>query len=184
MDGSSMRPGCPVGYDQLRYLALTYWGFDGQAHLGEMVVHESVADDVVAVFRRLFELRFPIHRMSLVDDFGAAPTRMGGANDFQSIEADNTSAFNCRARTGSTSVFSEHSYGKAIDLDPLENPYVDLNGTTSHPASRPYLNRAISAPGVIRSGDEVVQAFAAAGWGWGGAWTGIKDLQHFSESGK
>lgn len=184
MDGRSMRPGCPVGYDELRYLRLTYRGFDGKDHLGEMVVNAAVADDVVGVFRRLHELGYPIERMTLVDDFGPGDTPMDGADDFASIEGNNTSAFNCRARTGSADQYSEHSYGWAIDLNPLLNPYVTSSGTTSHPRSRAFLDRTSTFPGVIRAGDPVVEAFAAIGWGWGGDWTGVRDYQHFSRSGR
>ena len=109
MDGVSMRPGCPVGYDDLRYLRVSYWGFDGVVHLGELVVHREVADGIVSVFRSLFDARFPIRQMRLVDDFGAADDPDDGADDWASIEADNTSAFNCRRRTGSGTEYSEHS---------------------------------------------------------------------------
>ncbi len=105
-------------------------------------------------------------------------------SDFDSIEADNTSAFNCRSATGSTH-WSEHAYGRAIDLDPIENPYVS-GGRTSHPASRRYVNRALAgkAPGVISDGGVVTRAFARIGWGWGGRWQGARDYQHFSASGR
>lgn len=184
MDGVSMRPGCPVGYDALRYLTLSYWGFDGRAHQGEMVVNAQVADDVVAIFEGLFEMRFPITRMQLVDDFGPGATAMDGADDFASIEADNTSAFNCRARVGSGSSYSEHSYGWAIDLNPLINPYVRGDGRTAHTGSVRYLKRDPNVPGLITNGDAVVQLFAAHGWGWGGLWSSIKDYQHFSLTGR
>lgn len=184
MDGRSMRPRCPVRYADLRYLTLTYLGFDGKSHHGEMVVHADVVHDVVTAFEMLFAMRYPIRRMTLVDDYGAGATPMDGANDFASIEADNTSAFNCRARTGSTTTYSEHAFGRAIDLNPLENPYVTRQGTTSHPASRRFLDRTVDDPAVITAKGHVVAIFASIGWGWGGSWSGIKDLQHFSRSGK
>ena len=105
-----------------------------------------------------------------------------GGNGYRSIDADNTSAFNCRPATGSTR-WSEHAYGRAIDLDPLENPYVS-GGTTSHPASRRYLDRSLRLPGMIHPGDVVARAFAAEGWGWGGLWNGTRDYQHFSANGR
>ena len=111
------------------------------------------------------------------------PVDAYGGSDFQSIEADNTSSFNCRAATGSTH-WSEHAYGHAIDVDPIENPYV-AGGQTSHPASRPYLDRSRHRRGVAYSGGVLVQAFAVAGWGWEGNWSGsIHDYQHFSVSGR
>jgi hypothetical protein len=121
--------------------------------------------------------------MQLVDDFGPADDPDDGADDFASIEADNTSAFNCRLRTGSTTEFSQHSYGTAIDLNPLRNPYVGTSGTTSHPASVPYLERS-PRPGVITGDGPVVAAFREIGWSWGGDWSTVKDYQHFSLSGR
>lgn len=182
MDGLSMRPGCPVGYDDLRYLRMSFRTFEGATALGEMVVHRDSAEAIVSVFQRLYEMDFPIRRMQLVDDFGAGPTPADGASDFRSIEADNTSAFNCRNTTGATS-FSQHSYGRAIDLNPIENPYVTTSGTTSHDASRPFLDRTTPRPGVVLAGSATVEAFASIGWEWGGTWAGIKDYQHFSENG-
>ena len=184
MTGSSMRPGCPVGFDELRHVVVSRWTFEGTPSFGELVVHRDVAEDIVAVFRRLYELHYPVRRMQLVDDFGAAESASDGASDFRSIEADNTSAFNCRTRTGSSDSFSEHSYGLAIDVNPIENPYVTERGTTAHAASRPYLDRSSPAPGVILAGDAVVEAFAEIGWSWGGTWSGARDYQHFSRSGR
>ena len=175
MTGVSWHPGCPVSIGQLRLLTLTYWGFDGRTHSGRLVVHADVAGAVVSVFHRLYDARFPIRRMQPVDDYGGS--------DFRSIEADNTSAFNCRAATGSTH-WSEHAYGHAIDIDPIENPYVD-GGQTSHAASRPYLDRSRHRPGMAYPGGVLVRAFAAVGWGWGGSWSGsVHDYQHFSASGR
>jgi hypothetical protein len=111
------------------------------------------------------------------------PVDRYGGDDFRSIEADNTSAFNCRPATGS-SRWSEHAYGRAIDVDPIENPYVTAAGTTAHAASRTYLDRSRHRPGMAYEGGVLVEAFAAAGWGWGGSWTGIKDYQHFSSRGR
>ena len=109
------------------------------------------------------------------------PIQAYGGDDFRSIEADNTSAFNCRAATGS-SRWSNHAYGLAIDINPIENPYVS-GGTTSHPASEPYLDRSRVRPGMAVEGGALVRAFDARGWGWGGRWSGTKDYQHFSPNG-
>ena len=133
MTGRSWRPGCPVGLDDLRLVRATHFGFDGRIRTGRIVVHRDIADDVLSVLRRLHAARFPIRRMVPVDAYGAS--------DFRSIEADNTSAFNCRFVDGTTR-WSEHAYGRAIDLNPIENPYVTSSGTTSHRASRPYLDRS------------------------------------------
>ena len=132
---------------------------------------------VFFVTGQLYVARFPIRRMLPIEAYGGS--------DFRSIEADNTSSFNCRSATGSSN-WSEHAYGRAIDLDPIENPYVATDGTTSHPASRRYLDRArvSSLPGVIAEGGAVLRAFARIGWGWGGRWNGPRDYQHLSASGR
>ena len=175
MTGVSWRPGCPVSLDDLRVVRTRYMGFDGRARVGRLVVHRDVARDVLGVLRSLYTARFPIRRMVPVDAYGGS--------DFRSIEADNTSAFNCRYVDGTTR-WSEHAYGRAIDLNPIENPYVTSSGTTSHPASRPYLRRSPYRPGMAVEGGTVVRVFAAAGWSWGGRWSGARDYQHFSASGR
>jgi len=175
MVGTSWHRGCPVALADLRLVTATYWGFDKRAHTGRIVVHRDVAADVLAVLRRLYAARFPIRRMVPVDAYGGS--------DFRSIEADNTSAFNCRYVDGTTR-WSEHAYGRAIDLNPIENPYVTAGGTTSHRASRSFLRRAPYRPGMAVEGGAVVRAFDAVGWGWGGRWSGARDYQHFSASGR
>lgn len=182
MDGRSMRPGCPVSFDELRYLTASYWDFEGVPRIGELVVHRTVAEDVITTLRSLFDSRFPIRKMVLVDDYGPAPDPLDGASDFISIEDDNTSAFNCRRRSGSQTQYSQHSYGLAIDINPIENPYVSRD-RTAHPASRPFLDRSNAGPGVILEGGPVVAAFDRIGWGWGGRWSEPKDFQHFSSTG-
>ncbi|SEL42336.1 M15 family metallopeptidase [Nonomuraea pusilla] len=170
----SWRPGCPVPYQDLRLVTMTYWGFDDKPHTGELVVRDTVTDDVVTVFRKLYDWRWPIRQMKLVDAYKA--------DDYASIDADNTSAFNCRRATGSSS-WSKHSYGQAIDLNPLENPYVTADGGTAHKNAKKYASRPMSGKGVINAGDKVVKAFANVGWEWGGYWSGTKDYQHFSKGG-
>ncbi len=166
----SWRAGCPVPLSHLRYLTMTYRGFDGRDHTGEMVVAASVAGKVVTVFGKLWAARYPIRSMRLVDDFGGS--------DDASMNADNTSGFNCRPATGSSTGFSQHSYGQAIDVNTIENPYV--NGSHIEPsAGRRYVGRP-NLPGVIHGRDVVVKAFASVGWYWAGYWTGFKDYQHFS----
>jgi hypothetical protein len=172
---TSWHPGCPVGLAQLRYLRIGYWGFDRRAHMGEMVVAASAVNAVRRAFDALFSARFPIRAMQLVDRYGGS--------DYASIQADNTSAFNCRDATGSRR-WSEHAYGLAIDINPIENPYVYANGTTTHQASVPYLNRSDVRRGMAVAGGTLVRAFTAVGWGWGGRWPGPTDYQHFSVNGR
>lgn len=175
MRGSSWHTGCPVGLGHLRYLRISYWGFDRRPHLGEMVVNRTAVADLRTAFGTLFAHRLPIRQMRLVDHYGG--------NDYASIQADNTSAFNCRNVTGGSS-WSEHAYGLAIDINPIENPYVSTDGTTAHAASKPYLNRSDVRRGMAVAGGTLVRAFDAIGWGWGGRWPLPTDYQHFSENGK
>lgn len=172
---SSWREGCPVHFSDLRLVTVSHWGFDGALHDGQLVVHHDVAVAVVGIFYTLYNSRFPIERMQPVDVYGA--------DDNASMAANNTSAFNCRSVTGQPGVWSEHSYGRAIDINPVQNPYV-RGGTVLPPAGSAYLNRSSSAQGLIKAGGPAVVAFAAAGWGWGGNWSSIKDYQHFSASGR
>ncbi|WP_239129975.1 M15 family metallopeptidase [Sinosporangium siamense] len=170
----SWRPGCPVSLGDLRKVTLTYWGFDDKPHTGELVVNKAVTGDITTVFKKLYDWRFPIARMQLVDVYKGS--------DFDSIEVDNTSAFNCRPATGS-SKWSQHAYGRAIDINPRENPYVSSDGSVAHTNARKFAKRPLDKPGVINPGDRVVKAFKAEGWEWGGYWTPIRDYQHFSKAG-
>jgi D-alanyl-D-alanine carboxypeptidase-like protein len=172
---TSWHPGCPVGLSQLRHLRIGYWGFGYRPHLGEMVVNASAVDPLRRAFAALFAARFPIRRMRLVDDYGGS--------DYASIAADNTSAFNCRNVTGGSG-WSMHAYGLAIDINPIENPYVHANGTTAHAASRPYLDRRNVREGMAVPHGALVRAFDAIGWGWGGRWPPPTDYQHFSADGR
>jgi hypothetical protein len=174
MTGVSWHPGCPVGFPRLRLLTVSHWGFDGEARRGRLVVNRDAARPMLGVMRRLFELRYPIRRMRLVDAYGG--------DDHRSMDADNTSAFNCRPVAG-TSRWSEHAYGLALDLNPRENPYVTASGYVSPPAGAPFADRDQRAKGLIHRGGPVVAAFAAAGWEWGGNWPWPRDYQHFSSSG-
>ena len=171
---SSWRPGCPVGPENLRLVELTHWGYDGQVHAGRIVVHAWVVPAVIQAFSDLYAARFQIQRMTPIDEFGG--------DDHASMAANNTSAFNCRTVAG-TSSLSEHASGLAIDLNPIQNPYV-VKGSVDPPAGRGWLDRRFETPGLVRAGDVVVRSFAAAGFRWGGSWTGAKDYQHFSTSGR
>ena len=171
---SSWRAGCPVGPEDLRKLQLSYWGFDDQPHVGTLAVHADEAQGVTEVFRRLYEKRFPIRKMEPVDVYGGS--------DDASIAADNTAGFNCRKAVASgPPQWSAHAYGKAIDVNPVENPYI-LNGELLPPAGASFRDRSNVRAGMAVRGGELVAAFAAAGWSWGGVWAS-PDYQHFSSTG-
>ena len=168
---TSWHAGCPVALKDLRYMTMTFVGFDGQPHTGEMVVHADAVNVVARVFKKLYDGGFPLHRMHLVDSYGG--------DDDRSMAAGNTSAFNCRRVEGSTS-WSQHAYGRAIDINPVENPYVH-SGTVDPPAGKPYVARSPYRRGMVNQ--LVIDAFAVQGWGWGGSFRSSKDYQHFSRSG-
>ena len=178
IQGNSWHKGCPAGLQDLRYLRIKYLNFEGETKLGEMIVHKKVADEVVDIFHELYNIGYPIHKMKLVSDYKG--------NDWQSIEADNTSAFNCRNATGSKK-WSKHSYGKAIDINPIENPYISKSGRISHTASLKYRRREHQKNihpenwALLLKNDEVTKTFKRYGWKWGGDWRGVKDYQHFSK---
>ncbi|WBB80233.1 M15 family metallopeptidase [Micromonospora sp. WMMD882] len=172
--GPSWRPGCPVGAERLRLLRLGHWDFDGRAHVGELIVHEQVAAAVTTVFASLYRQRFPIRRMTPVD-------RYGGDDDI-SMAADNTSGFNCRrAVTEGPVAWSRHAYGQAVDVNPVENPYL-LGGRVLPPAGAAYVDRSAYRPGMAVPDGVLVRAFAEVGWAWGGVWSD-PDYQHFSTGG-
>jgi hypothetical protein len=171
----SWRPGCPVGPAQLRRVRLRYVGFDGRSHSGQLIVNRRVADDVVVVFRTLYDARFPIRQMRPIDAFGGSDSR--------STAADNTSAFNCRfAVAPGAKHWSMHAYGEAIDVNTVENPYIQ-SGRVSPANAKAYADRRDVRPGMAVEGGVLVAAFARVGWGWGGRWAGSPDYQHFSTTG-
>ncbi|MGZ4258086.1 MAG: M15 family metallopeptidase [Gaiellaceae bacterium] len=171
----SWHKGCPVGPSQLRRVRLGYWGFDRGAHRGAIIVNVSVVGDVVRIFRRLYVKRFPIRRMRQIDAYQG--------KDERSLNHDNTAAFNCRYVVASgPKRWSVHAFGEAIDVNPVENPY--LEGGRVHPkAGRAYLDRSRLRRGMAVPGGVLVNAFAAQGWFWGGRWTSAPDYQHFSKTG-
>ena len=171
----SWHAGCPVAPAQLRRLRLTYWGFDRRPHTGTLIVNVRAASPLTRVFSRLYAARFPIRRMRPIDAYGGS--------DERSLEADNTAAFNCRSAVASgPKRWSVHAYGLAIDVNPVENPYLD--GGRVHPrAGRAYLDRSRYRRGMAVRGGVLVAAFASVGWPWGGRWTGSPDFQHFSATG-
>lgn len=177
--GRSWHPGCPVPIEDLRHVRVSYRNFHGEVRTGPLVVNEMVARDVLWVFRQLFRARFPIQRIVLPPKWRPARPKDYWNRDPTSP----TAAFNCRPATGSTSL-SHHSYGWAIDINPLQNPYVRNDGTVLRHIAKPYRDRSLHRKGMIHDGDVVVRSFAAIGWEWGGHWHTLKDYMHFSLTGR
>ena len=172
---SSWRPECPVPLEGLTYLRLSFYGFDGMAHTGEMIVASEFADGVVEVFRRLWEVRFPIEEMRVQDqaEMDAHPTGDGNVSG----------SFECRPAVGRSGGWSMHAHGRAVDINPFHNPYAKGDAIAPELASA-YLDRTDLRPGMIVEGDTAVTAFAEMGWGWGGRWSTAKDWMHFSSNGR
>lgn len=170
---STWQPACPVKATDLRYLTLAFWGFDGRAHTGEMLVNASGADGIAKVFGVLFADRFPLEEMRVTSasDLDAPPTGDGNT----------TSAFVCRPARGQTT-WSAHAYGLAVDVNPFCNPYTQGDLVLPELASA-YVDRSRVRPGMVLAGDATVRAFAAIGWSWGGNWRSPTDLMHFTATG-
>ncbi|MEI2775808.1 MAG: M15 family metallopeptidase [Tetrasphaera sp.] len=174
IDVGSWNTSCSVSLDDLRLVTLSYWGFDDRPHTGELVLHRDAVNAVASAMRDLYAARFPIRRMVTVEEYDA--------DDETSMRADNTSAFNGRFVEGTTTC-SQHAYGRAIDVNPLENPMVK-DGRVYPATAGAYVDRSQDVEGMIHPDDPVVRAFAAVGWPWGGDWHSLKDYQHFSATGR
>ena len=174
ISGISWKPGCPVPIEDLRLVNVVYADFDRRVKTGELICHYLVADELCEIFSEIYEAGFPIARVSLIDEYGG--------DDLLSMEDNNTSAFNYRTVSGSASL-SRHAYGLAIDINPVQNPYVEEQiGYVSPEAGRGYLDRNDIRPGMITRGDKIYTAFVSRGWTWGGDWRYQIDYQHFQKS--
>lgn len=169
----------PVSLEDLRYITVKHWGFDHKIHAGEIIAHKDVALELTEIFEELFENHYPIQQIRLIDDYQA--------NDDASMEDNNSSAFCSRMITGSTTLYSNHSYGRAIDINPAQNPYV--KGELILPkCAKPCSDREMHHPGLIKKGDPCHTAFVSRGWLWGGDWRTLsnatpmkRDYQHFAK---
>jgi hypothetical protein len=164
---------CPVGFDQLRVVEVPYVGYDGTTRRGTVIVNADVAEDVTDVFDRLLQVGFPIERVDAIDPIPVDATSR--------ISSNNTVGFKCRAVRGGTS-WSQHAYGHAIDINPVDNPAV-RDGQATPPLGADRIDRSLQEVGMIHEGDEVTAAFDLIGWGWGGRWTSHQDHMHFSLTG-
>jgi len=177
IQGNSWRQGCPVSLNNLRYIQMSYLDFNGQTQMGEMIVHKSIATNTVYVFEELYLMNYAIDKMKLVSDYSG--------DDWQSIENDNTSAFNCRPVSGKKKKWSKHAYGKAIDINPIANPYISKSGHISHKASYKYRKRRhidinnFADRALLLPSDPATKVFKKYGFSWGGEWKSMKDYQHF-----
>ncbi|AHE66939.1 hypothetical protein Loa_01386 [Legionella oakridgensis ATCC 33761 = DSM 21215] len=167
-----MNSPCSFLYNDLREVKLSYWGFDEKTHQGTLIVNKELALEIVAIFRALYVHKFPIQRMELMEDYHG--------DDLAAMAANNTSAFNCREVTGQPSVLSQHSYGRAIDINPLINPYV--KGEQILPvAGKPFVTRNKAYRGKITKDSFIYKEFIKYGWDWGGDWFDVQDYQHFEK---
>ena len=178
VERKSWYKGCPVSISDLRYIRVKHHNFHRSEKMGEMIVHKDVANDIVNIFRELYEIGYPIRQMRLISDF------MG--NDWKSIEADNTSAFNCRKTSTKNGKWSKHAYGKAIDINPIENPFVFKTGRIAHIESYKYKKRvhkhhSFTDRAMLIKKDKAIKIFEKYGWKWGGNFKSYKDYQHFSK---
>ncbi|WP_242657087.1 M15 family metallopeptidase [Mycobacterium talmoniae] len=169
--GASWQPGCPIDPAQLRRVDVRHLGFDGQPHDGELVVHQDLVDEVLAIFDELYRLGYPIEKIRTPDHYPQAADEL-------SMEDNNTSAFSCRGIPGSDR-WSLHAYGRAIDVNPLLNPSVHADGVLEPLTAAPYVDRSRTDPGLLHGGDPAVRVFVDRGWVWGGSWRSPIDYQHF-----
>lgn len=175
--GKSYRKNGYIGTSDLRYVSILYYNYNGKTRKGEMIVNKKIAQDVVEIFYELYQIRYPVHRIKLVDEYGA--------DDNNSMEADNTSCFNFRPIAGSKKNLSVHALGLAIDINPRVNPCVGgVHGLLPY-NSKLYKQRNVSkckgkyGKMMIHKNDEVYNIFKKHGFLWGGDWHAMKDYQHF-----
>lgn len=171
MIGNSIPDKSVVDTAELSYLTITYWGFDEKTHIGEMIVHKDLAQEVLDIFEEIYDKKYPIEKIKLIDEYNAS--------DETSMAANNTSAF-CYRTVANTNKLSKHSLGKAIDVNPLYNPYV-VDTSIMPINSEQYIDRSIVQKGMIQKDDALYTAFTKRGWTWGGNWITQKDYQHFEK---
>jgi hypothetical protein len=170
--GVSWKQGSPVAFEDLCYVEVAYWGFDEKPHTGELIVNKSVAKDIIEIFEELYNARFQIDKIKLIDEYNA--------EDSESMADNNTSAFCYREVEGKPGQLSKHSYGIAIDINPIQNPYVYKNKVSPVEGSK-YVDRSEISKGMILKDDACYEAFTSRGWTWGGDWKYEKDYQHFEK---
>lgn len=177
MIGHTWHIGCPVSFDQLAYLRLSYWGYDNKSHVGELIVHKSLANETLQIFKKLYDIKFPIQQMVLPERLPKLINTVSPG--VETSLANNTSGFYCRQDTQRPSEISSHSYGLAIDINPLFNPA--LEGKNIEPETgKKYLDRKINYPGMIKENSPAFLIFTSHGWYWGGFYKQV-DYMHFTK---
>ncbi|MGH2971833.1 MAG: M15 family metallopeptidase [Gaiellaceae bacterium] len=174
-------PKCPVPFSGLRLVTLTYWGWDGRVHTGQLVMNANAVAPLTTVFHKFYDMHYEIHHMKLSDAYGPVsvwPKDLDVTYSFSCRQAASSPCNKGKATTGS---WSMHAYGDAIDVDPIENPYVGC-GQTRDKVSVSFMKRTPLRKGMVTPA--VIDAFHSVGWGWGGSWYGsTKDYMHFSSNG-
>lgn len=180
INGKSYRANDNIGLSDLKYLKILHYNFEHQIQVGEIIVNEAISEDVLNIFRELYDAEYEIQSVYLVDNYWAGD---GDSTDTASIEVNNTSAFNYREVTGGGNL-SNHAYGCAIDINPQQNPYVwYYNGQAqwTHSNASDYIDRTSGNPHVIVAGDTCHSIFTKYGFSWGGDWSNPVDYQHFEK---
>lgn len=172
MNPSAWPPGYPVSISELAYIKLRYWGFDHKEHTGVLIVNKTLAQDILEIFTELYKNKFPIEKMRPIYEFNNS--------DDESMAENNTSAFNCREVTGQPGIFSQHSYGRAVDINPKINPYVKNNSVLPE-NGREHADRSKYENGKITRESLIYTLFTERGWDWGGNWNDLQDFQHFEK---
>lgn len=160
-----------VNIESLRYLKVGHIGFDGKSHQGEIIVNSALADEVLEIFKSLYEKDYKIEKIKLVDDYNG--------DDNISMADNNSSAFNYRV-IPNTDKLSNHALGRAIDINPLYNPYI-VDDNVFPQEGVEYVDRTQKDDRFIRKNDLIYNIFIKYGWSWGGEWTNAKDYQHFEK---
>ncbi len=173
INGISYQEDSPVGMEDLYYVQVLYWGFDDKEHIGELIVHKEIAKEVTEIFEELYNVKFPIEKIKLIDEYNA--------RDELSMKDNNTSAYCFRPITGQKEKFSKHSYGIAIDINPIQNPYIKKENILPEEGKK-YTDRKNIQKGMIVKDNACYKAFKSRGWIWGGEWKSLKDYQHFEKN--
>ena len=166
---SNWHENCPINLNELASVKFSYWGFDNRTHLGGLIVNKELAKEVVDIFKVLYINKFPIQKIAIFNE-----------DDNTAMAANITSAFKCREVTGQPGIFSQHSYGRAIDINPLINPYVKNKIILPFTGAK-FVDRNIYTPGKITKDSIVYKEFINHGWDWGGSWFDLQDYQHFEK---